>query len=325
VKSATIEQVEKKQEKAVNFLRDVVRDSEKADEIAALSPEEYAERKKITINPGNGKRPHGKRGNPEQDFHHGQKVVVVADHFEPRTNPEQKFHHGQKVVIVADHFEPYSGAEGLVSRSFVEPDAQGNPHRYYHVNIRGNRTLKVHQNAIRDAAGQRRAKAGKGGRRNPDETPQAERMYETFHGKGPSEIIRVQEEDIGRDTYTALGDLLEMKLNAGGEHFALDFKGCGVKLCSSADGRQLYIVGGDQNCDACLPKSAPDKDIVILGILKKITYGTRKSFDKFQNSAYEHKFGEEGGEPPIAFYARTRKRIFIADGTYRIEKPGIID
>lgn len=39
------------QEKAVRFVDTVLGDSEKADEIEGLSPEEYAERKRIRINP----------------------------------------------------------------------------------------------------------------------------------------------------------------------------------------------------------------------------------------------------------------------------------
>lgn len=224
-KTATIEQVEAKQTKAVNFLRDVVGDDDKADEIEALSPEEYAERKKLTI-----------------------------------SNPKNR-------------------------KSEI-----------------GNRKSK-----------------------NPDDTAGDREMFETFHGQQPREIIRVQENDIGADTYTALGDLWEMKLNCNGENYKLEFAGCHVKLCSSADGRQLYTVGGDQNLSNCLPKGAPDKEFVSLGIVKKISYVTRKKFDKFQESVYEHKFGEEGGEPPWAFYARTQKRIFIVDGTYKVEAPGIID
>ena len=226
VKSATLEQVEAKQAKAERFLRDVVGDSDKADEIAALSPQEYAERKKITINPKNGTRGTGHEAR---------------------------------------------------------------------------------------------------GRKNPDETAAAAEVYETFHGKRPEEILRVQEEDIGRDTYSSLGDLWEMKLNSNGDRYGLDFADCGVKLCQSADGRQLYVVGGDQNCDSCLPKDAPDKDFIIMGVLVKATYRTRKGFDKFHDSLYEHTFGEEGGEPPMVLYARTRKRLFIVGGNYRIEAPGIID
>ena len=225
-KTVTEEQLEAKQAKAVRFLRDVVGDEEKADEIESLSPSEYAERKHLTVNPKSGKRDSGNK---------------------------------------------------------------------------------------------------KRGKRNPDETAEAAGLYETFHGTPASEVIRVQEEDIGRDTYTALGELWEMKINSGGERYTLEFKGCGVKLCSSADKKQLYIVGGDQNCANCLPKDAPDKDLVIMGTLQKISYVTRKKFDKFQEAVYEHKFGEEGGEPPLALYVRNRKRLFIAGGTYRVEAPGIID
>lgn len=39
------------QRKAVRFVADVLGDAEKADEIEELSPEEYAERKRIRINP----------------------------------------------------------------------------------------------------------------------------------------------------------------------------------------------------------------------------------------------------------------------------------
>lgn len=49
MKTKTRDQVVKMQEKAVRFSRDVLNDSDKADEIAGLSVEEYADRKKITI------------------------------------------------------------------------------------------------------------------------------------------------------------------------------------------------------------------------------------------------------------------------------------
>lgn len=48
-KEKTWAQVEAAQAKAVRFLRDVVGDDEKADEIESLSPGEYAERKKFII------------------------------------------------------------------------------------------------------------------------------------------------------------------------------------------------------------------------------------------------------------------------------------
>jgi hypothetical protein len=162
-------------------------------------------------------------------------------------------------------------------------------------------------------------------RRNQEDTAGNERLFEDFHGKRPTEILTVQTDEIGRDTYTALGEMYDLRLNYGGEHFTLNFEDCKVKLCSSADGTQLYLVGGDQNCDELLPKGSPDKDFVSLGICDRISYVTRKSFDQFKETTYEHKFGEEGGEKPWALYARVQKRIFIVDGDYRVEAPGIVN
>jgi hypothetical protein len=48
-KTRTLEEIERMQSKAVRFLRGVVGDSDKADEFEAMSPEEYAEHKRITI------------------------------------------------------------------------------------------------------------------------------------------------------------------------------------------------------------------------------------------------------------------------------------
>jgi hypothetical protein len=45
----TIEQVESRKDKAVRFLRDVLRDDDRADEVEDESPEDYAARKRITI------------------------------------------------------------------------------------------------------------------------------------------------------------------------------------------------------------------------------------------------------------------------------------
>jgi hypothetical protein len=158
---------------------------------------------------------------------------------------------------------------------------------------------------------------------NPDETAEATRLYEEFHGKRPSQVQDLHEREVARDTYTALGDLLELRFNRNGEKYKLDFKDCRVKLASSAKGTQLYLIGGDQNCDA-LRKNG-DKDFVYLGVIDAVTYVTRKGFDKFHEAAYQHKFGEEGGEKPWGLYNRLSKRIFMVDGSYRIEAPGIID
>lgn len=162
-------------------------------------------------------------------------------------------------------------------------------------------------------------------RRNPDETAAAEDLFEDFHGKAPTKILEVQTDEIGRDTYSALGELYDLRLNSSGERYTLTFEKCHVKLCSSADGSQLYLIGGDQDCSQALPSDAPNKDFVSLGTIERISYVTRKGFDKFKETTYEHKFGEEGGEKPWALFVRPQKRIFIVDGDYRVESPGIMD
>lgn len=48
-KYRTIEQVETAQQRAVRFAQNVLLDDDKADELASLSPEEYADRKRIHV------------------------------------------------------------------------------------------------------------------------------------------------------------------------------------------------------------------------------------------------------------------------------------
>ena len=52
----TREQVEKRQAKAVRFAADVLEDDDLADELESLTPEEYAEKKKLLINPTNKRK-----------------------------------------------------------------------------------------------------------------------------------------------------------------------------------------------------------------------------------------------------------------------------
>ncbi|MEO5923704.1 MAG: hypothetical protein ABIR70_07765, partial [Bryobacteraceae bacterium] len=59
LKTKTLDQVIAMRDKAVRFLRDVVGEPERADEFGAMTPEEYAEHKRLRIqNP-----PHGKGAN----------------------------------------------------------------------------------------------------------------------------------------------------------------------------------------------------------------------------------------------------------------------
>ena len=184
-------------------------------------------------------------------------------------------------------------------------------------------TTRQRQRETRERAGRIRA-----ARRNPDATDTAAALYESFHGKTPKEILEMQESDAARHTYTALGDLQELVMDAPAGKVKIGFSNAdAVKVASAPGGKQLYLLGGNQNIDAQLGSfgSDPAKDFVELGAAVQITYRARKSMDDFTLVDYWHKLGEETGEPPYAFYDRLKRRIFLAGGRYRVEAPGIIN
>lgn len=163
---------------------------------------------------------------------------------------------------------------------------------------------------------------------NPSATESAAALYESFHGKSPREILEMQESDAARHTYTALGDLRELMIDAPAGKVKIGFDGSdAVKVASAPGGKQLYLIGGNQNLDSQLGRfgSDPSKDFVELGAATQITYQTRKSMDNFTLVDYYHNLGEETNEPPFAFYDRLKHRIFLAGGRYRVEAPGIIN
>lgn len=83
-KQKTREQVEKMQAKAVKFLRDVVKDSDKADEIGSMSVEDYAAKKKVTLsNPGKskGKGQRAKGKNPKSGYRAWLRIRGGTDRF----------------------------------------------------------------------------------------------------------------------------------------------------------------------------------------------------------------------------------------------------
>lgn len=169
----------------------------------------------------------------------------------------------------------------------------------------------------------KRAKRG-----NPDAMGEGEHLYREFHGTDPREIVEMQESDAARHTFTALGDLSQLVINAPAGTVKIDFsRSDAVKVASAPGATQLYLIGGNQNLDSAIEQfgSDPRKDFVELGEGKQITYSARKAFDNFQLVDYYHNLGEETGERPILFYDRMKKRIFFVGGRYRVEAPGIIN
>lgn len=166
-------------------------------------------------------------------------------------------------------------------------------------------------------------------RRNPSETEEAVRLFESFHGKDPKEIAEKHVSAAMRLDYAALGDLMKLRIQSPlGELYELDFEGEGVKLASSPDGKQLYCIGGRQNIEKCLDADSLQKDFIDLGECVRVEYLARKIHANYEPVVYYHKMGEKTGDRPTLMYDKLRKGIFFIGGAYHIDKdkgisPGI--
>lgn len=191
----------------------------------------------------------------------------------------------------------------------------------------------------REIWAKRRQAYGPTGRRNPEET--AADMYEKFHGK-PSERIDVVEEEVHyHENLAGLGQLISLKIKTPTRVRAeLSFSGSDRRkgepvgpdaplLCCSEDGRQLYIIGGNQEIDLdAIEMGGKEwlKDSMNLGEILVITYRTEKGFHNFQETDYFHHFSESSGNPrPVLLYDTRNKSLSISGGSYQVKDVGIVD
>lgn len=163
---------------------------------------------------------------------------------------------------------------------------------------------------------------------NP-EGPAAE-LYEKFHGKASERIDIVEEEVHYHEHLTALGDLVELKIKTPTRIRAtLRFPDEGAPtLASSEDGRQLFVVGGDQKVnlrDIEMDSAQWRRDMMDLGELLEVTYHTVKGFHKFEPINYFHKLGEETGVKPRILYDTRNERLLVAGGQYAVKPEGIVN
>jgi hypothetical protein len=174
------------------------------------------------------------------------------------------------------------------------------------------------------AAGKRVEKKG-----NPESS--AASLYSDFHGRPSAETLEIVTERHEHEWLTGLGTLVELKVATVTQldatiSFARDKKA--PELCSSEDGRQLYIEGGDQALDLKALKMAGDKwekDSMVIGVLYELTYQTAKKFHKFKLTDYFHKLGEETGVQPTLLYDPTNRLLSISGGQYQVKDVGIVN
>jgi hypothetical protein len=121
-KTYTPDQVAAKQDKAVRFLRDVVGDDDKADEIEDLSLDEYAERKKLHMseNPAPGRQKARRR---KASIRKNQ-LIAISD-LSPAASLAQK---------ALERGKRRNGKRSIVNRqsSIVNPDGAAEMYRSFH-------------------------------------------------------------------------------------------------------------------------------------------------------------------------------------------------
>lgn len=193
--------------------------------------------------------------------------------------------------------------------------------------------------------------------RLPNPYAEAAELSETFHGRPATQVERIEEKVHRHSKLSKLGDMVRMVIDTPtGEVVRLNFDTKTperiVRLATSEDkdpktgkviGKQLYLVGGDQEVNLkALHMDGPEwvRDRMELGRLHEfpddvedgsIVYRTRKKFNNFKLTDWWHKAGEETSKKagpaarPLVIYDRRNKRIELAGGQYRIDAPGIIN
>lgn len=160
-----------------------------------------------------------------------------------------------------------------------------------------------------------------------DDPAESDKRYEEFHGAESEEEILAEEELQVREHLGVLGRLIQIVCESVTGSYKINF-GEDVLLCVSSDGKQLYIVGGDQSLDLesmGFSEEQRNKDKVFIGSAQQITYRTRKHFDQFAEIDYVHDFGEDGGTLPALVYDRLNLTIELAGGDYEIKQEGIVN
>jgi uncharacterized protein YoaH (UPF0181 family) len=160
----------------------------------------------------------------------------------------------------------------------------------------------------------------RGLKRNPmtdSEIDRAAALYSKFHGKSATEVKEYLTSM--RTKFAGLGKLVSLIMADRDVQIQWANKEQPM-LAADPDGKQLYIIGGNQ--DLQLPAG---KDFLDLGEVEQIEYFTQKDFDQFQPIVYFHKFGEETGERPRLMYDTYSQRLHLIGGAYKIKKDGIIN
>lgn len=162
-------------------------------------------------------------------------------------------------------------------------------------------------------------------RRNSD-IEEARSGFEQFHQKPSTRVIEVSQAYKYPDNYYELGKLKELRFDLDPNNKAFPLTHFGpCMVVSTADGSNIYLIGGNQKVDLSALDIASDKDFIELGPCTYISYHTQKGFHDFEPIDYFHHFGEDDGIFPNLTYDRLNETLFLVSGNYRVRPEGIVN
>lgn len=187
-------------------------------------------------------------------------------------------------------------------------------------------------------------------RRNPVDTAEAAReVREGFVDDESNHYIEVDEPHVPKGNYAQLGTGGKVVDETNGRYYVaylaikpvtsievkqIDLRSPKIIFISSVNRRQIYIVGA-VNIDADdlrdFNANANPHGEVYLGEARQIGYIATKYHPEAGNDAagqrilWDHKFGEESGILPKAYFDSIKCRLILRGGNYRVEDAGIID
>jgi hypothetical protein len=173
-------------------------------------------------------------------------------------------------------------------------------------------------------------------RRRGNPVEDAAELASTFYGRPAQSVTEVEEEIHEHVSLTDLGRLIAVSiLPFEDKKSAIDvvFERSTTRLCSSENGRQLFIILGESFPIDSIPHVSRSQELIALGFLYSVTYRATKAHLGNESTDWVHEFGDRGehrpaaksiAEFPVISYDRLSKRLLIAGGNYSIKGPGII-